>query len=160
MRSHKPNMLIARALAAVALTTLLGAGASAQAKKGPTWDPEKPIAMPSGKVVYKAVNKAIQMGSAWGDRATGPHGTFGKFKAKFLTPLHTHTFAYHGVVLAGVMTNPFGKTLEKNPPRMPAGSHWYVPAGMVHATACVSKAPCQFFFTSNGAFDFIPVKTK
>ena len=159
MISLKPNKLIARAAATAALTTLLGASVVAQAE-GPTWDPKKSVALPSGAVVYKNLNKAIKMADVWGNRATGPHGTFGKFVANFETPLHTHTFAYHGVVVAGVMTNPFGKMKQKNPPKMTAGSYWYVPAGMPHSTACVSKTPCQFYFVSDGAFDFIPVKAK
>ncbi|MFV2093221.1 MAG: DUF4437 domain-containing protein, partial [Hyphomicrobiales bacterium] len=136
MRGFKPNQTIIR-VAAAALLSLLGASGVALAE-GPTWDPLKPVAKPSGEVEYKNVNEAIQMADVWGDRTTGPHGTFGKFPANFDTPLHTHTFAYHGVVLAGVMTNPFGKTLEKSPPKLKAGSYWYVPAGLPHATSCVS----------------------
>lgn len=155
MRRFKPNTLTARVIT-LALAIGLGASAAAHAE-GPTWDPTKPVALPSGEITYENVNEAIQMADVWGDRATGPHGTFGKFAANFEAPLHTHTFAYHGTVLAGVMTNPFGKKGEKNPPRMPAGSYWYVPAGLPHTTACVSDTPCQFFFSSEGAFDFIPV---
>lgn len=154
MRGFKPNKMATR-LAVAALAALLGTIGAARAE-GPIWDPNKPVAKPSSEVPYKNINKAIQMADVWGDRSTGAHGTFGKFPANFDTPLHTHTFAYHGVVLAGVMTNPFGKTLEKNPPKMPAGSYWYVPAGLPHATSCISDTPCQFFFSSEGAFDFIP----
>ncbi len=50
------------------------------------------------------------------------------------------------------MTNPFEG--EDNPPQMGPGSYWYVPAGAVHATACVSNTPCRFFFTAEEAFDF------
>ena len=159
MVSIIPNRLIARAAAAAALTTLLGVCAAAQAE-GPTWDPKKSVALPSGGMVYKNLNKAIKMAGVWGNRATGAHGTFGKFVGNFETPVHTHTFAYHAIVVAGVMTNPFGKTRKKNPPKMAAGSYWFVPAGMPHSTACVSKTPCQFYMTSDGAFDFKPVKSK
>jgi len=158
MRGFNPTKLTAR-VATVALATLLGACAVAQAE-GPAWDPNKPVALPSGDVAYQNINEAIQMADVWGDRATGPHGTFGKFPANFETPVHTHTFAYHGVVLAGVMTNPFGETGEKSPAKMPAGSYWYVPAGTPHSTACVSTTPCQFFFDSEGGFNFTPLAAK
>jgi len=158
MRGINPTQLTAR-VATVALATLLGACAAAQAE-GPTWDPNKPVALPSGNIAYQNINEAIQMADVWGDRAIGAHGTFGKFPANFEAPLHTHTFAYSGVVVAGVMTNPFGKEGEKNPPQMPAGSYWYVPAGVPHTTACISDTPCQFFFDSAGAFDFVPVAAK
>ncbi len=54
------------------------------------------------------------------------------------------------------MTNPFEG--DKSPPEMVAGSYWYVPAGVEHATACISDDPCAFFFYADGAFDFIPVE--
>ncbi len=156
MRGFRSNRL-ATGVAAMALATVLGAGTAAAQAEGPTWDPNTTVALPSGDISYQNINEAIQMADVWGDRATGAHGTFGKFPANFEAPLHTHTFAYHGVVVSGVMTNPFGKAGEKNPPQMPAGSYWYVPAGVPHTTACVSNTPCQFFFDSEGAFDFVPV---
>lgn len=54
------------------------------------------------------------------------------------------------------MTNPFEG--EESPPRMGPGSYWYVPAGAVHATACVSDTPCQFYFHAESGFDFTPVE--
>jgi len=161
MRGFKFNTLTTR-VAAVTLATFLGACAMAQAE-GPSWDPKKPVELSNSEITYKNVNEAIQMADVWGDRATGAHGTFGKFPANFDTPVHTHTFAYHGVVISGVMTNPFGdsiETMEKNPPKLSAGSYWYVPAGAVHSTSCVSNTPCQFFFTSEGGFDFLPIAAK
>jgi quercetin dioxygenase-like cupin family protein len=41
---------------------------------------------------------------------------------------------------------------------MVPGSYWYVPAQAVHATACVSDTPCQFYFHADDAFDFTPVE--
>ncbi len=116
------------------------------------FDPAAEIATPDATITYEAVNEAIQFGTAWGDRNTGAHGTFGKFIANFITPFHTHSAAYHGVVLAGTMTNPFEG--DDNTPELGVGSYWYVPAESIHATACVSDTPCRFFFTSAGAFDF------
>ncbi|MEH6403286.1 MAG: DUF4437 domain-containing protein [Sneathiella sp.] len=96
------------------------------------------------------------MAHAYGHRGKGAHGSFGRFPANFETPGHPHTGAYHGVVIKGVMTNPFKG--EKNAPTMVAGSYWYVPAGMPHTTACVSDTPCEFYFHADGAFDFKPAK--
>ena len=96
------------------------------------------------------------MGAAYGDMSKGGHGTFGKFPANFITPVHTHSGAYHGVVIKGTMTNPFKD--QTDPPKMSPGSYWYVPAKSEHATACVSDTPCQFYFHADSAFDFKPVK--
>jgi uncharacterized protein DUF4437 len=114
------------------------------------------IALPAEQLVFENLNPAISMADAYGDRSNSAHGTFGRFPGEFLTPVHTHTNAYSGVVINGVMTNPFGG--EENPPEMGPGSYWHVPGGSVHATACVSKEPCEFYFHSDGFFDFIPVE--
>ncbi len=134
--------------AAVAMW-LAGAAAGAQDL---SFDPREEKATPAAAIKFQNINEAIQMGAAFGNMGTGAHGTFGKFPANFTTPFHVHTFAYHGIVVAGEMTNPFEDADET--PRLGPGSYWYVPAGSVHATACVSDTPCQFFFTSAGAFDF------
>lgn len=140
----------------VAAGVLLAGCAAGQA--GDAFDPSKPVAKPAAEVPWVDVNPAIRFGDAFGDRATGPQGTFGTFPGNFITPVHTHTGAYHAVVLKGEMTNPFGTDGEANPPRMGSGSYWYVPAGMAHATACVSEDPCMFYMHAGGAFDFTPVE--
>lgn len=142
-------------LLALMVSAGLPAGCAAQAGDA-AFDPDKQTVLPAAAVDYQNINPAIRMGAAWGDRSKGRHGTFGRFPANFQTPFHTHSGAYHGVVLAGTMTNPFEG--EASPPRMTAGSYWYVPANTVHATACVSDMPCQFYFHAAGAFDFMPVE--
>jgi len=121
-----------------------------------SFDPNLPTVKTSENLQFQNINPMIKMAAAYGDKSAGGHGTFGKFPANFKTPEHTHTNAYHGVVLKGVMTNPFNG--DKNPPKMQSGSYWYVPAGVEHATACVSNTPCEFYFHADSAFDFHPVK--
>ena len=119
-------------------------------------DPYGEIVVQKSALQYNNINPAIQMAGAYGDMTKGAHGTFGKFPAEFNTPFHTHSGAYHGVVLKGVMTNPFEG--EENPPQMEPGSYWHVPANAVHATACVSATPCEFYFHAGSGFDFTPVE--
>jgi len=107
------------------------------------------------QIEFKQIAPFVQMGSAWGNRSKGAHGTFGQFPGGASSPLHVHSGDYHAVVISGVMTNPFDN--DPNPPKMSAGSYWFVPAGSEHVTACVSKEPCVFYFHANGAFDFSPV---
>jgi len=96
----------------------------------------------------------VEFADAFGDRAKGPHGTFGKFPAGFETPAHIHSHGYRAVVLKGTMTNPFEG--EKNPPKMEPGSYWSVAAGAKHTTACVSETPCEFLMWGDNDFDFVP----
>ena len=120
------------------------------------FDADKDVATAAEEIVYNKINPAISMGGAYGDMTKGGHGTFGKFPANFITPVHTHSGAYHGVVISGLMTNPFKD--EKSPAKMKPGSYWYVPAKSEHATACISATPCQFYFHADSKFDFHPVE--
>lgn len=129
-------------------------GCTAQA--GSQFEPNKTVALPGWQLAYENVNPMIKMATAWGDKDTAAHGTFGKFPPSFATPLHSHSGAYHGVVLSGVMTNPFEG--EEKAPTLEPGSYWYVPAGAAHTTACVSKTPCSFYFHADSAFDFQPAE--
>ena len=140
---------------ALALILLLPAAASDHTKL-PNFDPSKDTVKPAQSIPYTHINPAIQFGSAWGDFGKTEHGTFGKFPGNFQTPFHTHSGAYHGVVIKGTMSNPFKN--EKNPPVMKPGSYWFVPANSVHATACISVEPCQFYFHAAGNFDFVEHK--
>lgn len=117
---------------------------------------EIPVAIDSERIAFEQIAPFVKMGGAWGNRATGPHGTFGEFPAGASSPQHTHTGAYHGVVVSGVMINPFDG--ESDPVEMGPGSYWYVPSGTPHVTACVSAEPCRFYFHADGAFDFTPIE--
>lgn len=137
-------------LAALSLVALLLGACAGQGSAG--FDADREVALPDSKLTFENINPAIRMATAWGDKSQDAHGTFGKFPGSFTTPVHSHSGAYHGVVLKGVMTNPFAG--ETNPPKLPVGSYWYVPAGAPHATACVSTTPCEFYFHAGQAFDF------
>lgn len=113
-------------------------------------------AIKSEQIRFEQIAPFVQMGGAWGDRSRAAHGTFGRFPAGAASPAHTHSGAYHAVVISGVMTNPFEG--EKNPPHMGPGSYWYVPGGMDHVTACVSAEPCLFYFHADRPFDFTPTE--
>lgn len=136
------------ALAAAALVAASLVSACAGETEIAGFDPAVEKVLPSQAVNFVNINPAIRMGAAYGNRGKGGHGSFDKFPAEFTTPFHTHSGAYHGIVIAG----------EKNPPEMSAGPYWYVPAGSAHATACVSKSACEFYFYAASAFDFTPVK--
>lgn len=86
----------------------------------------------------------------------GRHGDVIRFPAGFDSGLHTHTAEYRGVVIEGVLTNP-GEG-ESTSVRLPPGSTWFVPAGLVHATKCVSEQDCLFYVHQQAAFDFTPVR--
>ena len=117
----------------------------------------------SGQAIFKPANEVkyfkpmdgapIEFGMAYGNTFKSDHGTFGKFPGKFETPVHTHSQAYHAIVIEGVMTNPMqGQTGFVS--KMGPGSYWFVPAGQAHSTACISSSPCQFYMHQQVPFDF------
>jgi quercetin dioxygenase-like cupin family protein len=106
-------------------------------------------------LTFDQVAPFVQMSDVWGDRATGPHGTVAIFNANADSGPHTHSEGYWGVVISGMMQNPFGT--EVGAPDLGPGAFWYVPAGEQHSTLCISAEPCTFYFHAEGAFDFTPI---
>ncbi len=98
----------------------------------------------------------IQFGMAYGNTFETDHGTLVIMPDNFETPLHTHSNAYHAIVIEGIVTNPMqgqnGKAREMGP-----GSYWFVPAGQAHSTACVSDSACKFYMHQQVPFDFAMV---
>ena len=119
---------------------------------------EIPVFKAAGDINYfKPMDGApIQFGTAYGNTFESDHGTMGEFPGNFETPLHTHSYSYHAVVIEGVMTNPMqgqsGKAKELGP-----GSYWFVPGEQAHSTACVSDSPCKFYMHQQVPFDFAMV---
>ena len=158
LRGHSPMAKLRLVLAPVAMAALTACASNAAENRVSTLSNAKPRAAPAANIEYTQIAPFVQMGGAWGDRSKGAHGTFGIFPGGARSPAHTHSGAYHGVVISGTMTNPFNG--ETNSPELKAGSYWYVPGGVEHVTACVSAEPCTFYFHADGSFDFQPVKRK
>lgn len=96
----------------------------------------------------------IPFSYVWGDAKRGAHGEFVRFPAGFVSPVHHHSNAYHGVVIDGVLMNPMGRA--ESATRLPAGSYYFVPGGAVHTTRCVSEQDCLIYLHQDGPFDFVP----
>lgn len=147
--------LIAASL--MGLSTVACASGSYTHMKAPNKSPVIDQTLPLNAKVFESAfpgDESIRFARAYGDRATGSHGTFARFPPNFETPTHIHTHDYRAVVLKGEMTNPFKN--EANPPILKPGSFWQVKGGNLHSTACVSDVPCEFYMYGDESFDFIP----
>jgi hypothetical protein len=102
--------------------------------------------------VSDGVHGELNAGPAYGDLSKGPHGTFIKMPAGFVSPVHIHTEDYWGVVISGVASNglPGSKNVE-----LPVGSYWFQKGGEAHVTKCLSPNECIFFISQNGKFDYL-----
>jgi hypothetical protein len=97
----------------------------------------------------------LKASPAYGDLSKGQHGTFIKMPAQFISPHHTHTEDYFGVVVQGVGVN----TQEgKSDVALPVGSYWLQKGKEKHVTKCVSDTDCLFFIYQPGPFDYVPAK--
>jgi beta-alanine degradation protein BauB len=105
--------------------------------------------------VTDGVHGELNAAPAFGDLTHGPHGTFIKMPAGFVSPLHTHTEDYWGVVISGVAVN--GKPGSTDV-QLPVGSYWYQKGGEPHVTKCISPNECIFFVSQGGKFDYVPAK--
>jgi len=107
--------------------------------------------------VSDGVHGELNAAPAYGDLAHGPHGTFVKMPAGFVSKAHTHTDDYWGVVIEGVAAN--GKPGSTDVP-LPVGSYWFQKGGESHVTKCLSPSECIFFISQNGKFDYLADEKK
>jgi len=107
--------------------------------------------------VSDGVHGELRAAAAYGDLNHGPHGTFIRMPAGFVSHVHTHTDDYWGVVISGVAVN--GVSGSKDVP-LPAGSYWFQKGGERHVTKCISPNECLFFISQDGKFDYIADSAK
>ena len=103
--------------------------------------------------VSDGIHGELRAAPAYGDLTRGPHGTFIRMPAGFVSPVHTHTEDYWGVVISGVAVN--GRPGSTDVP-LPVGSYWFQKGGERHITKCISPNECLFFISQHGKFDYIP----
>jgi beta-alanine degradation protein BauB len=116
--------------------------------------------LPAGKVQFgptgiKTAVGELMAGAAYGDFSKGRHGTFIRMPAKFVSPLHTHTADYFGVVIQGVGSN--SRPGDADVP-LPVGSYWFQKGKENHITKCLSDTDCLFFIYQPDKFDYVPAK--
>jgi hypothetical protein len=102
--------------------------------------------------VSDGVHGELKAAPAYGDLAHGPHGTFIRMPAGFVSPVHIHTEDYWGVVVSGVAVN--GAPGSTDVP-LPVGSYWFQKGGEHHVTKCISPNECLFFISQQGKFDYV-----
>ncbi|NBX16686.1 MAG: DUF4437 domain-containing protein [Proteobacteria bacterium] len=92
----------------------------------------------------------------WGDQYKGAHGRYLKLPAGFEAGMHSHTAAYHGVLISGTWIHwENGQT----PVELPAGSYVMQPGKNDHNDKCKEGADCVILTVSDAKTDYIPGKT-
>lgn len=103
------------------------------------------------EVEWTEIVPGVDFGAVYGAFTEEPHGKMVRFEPGMIAPMHTHTHAYHGVVVQGTVTNPYEG--EDPPVEMGPGTYWYVPGGVAHKTGCVSEEPCLFYTHGDALWD-------
>jgi hypothetical protein len=118
------------------------------------------VSVPASEIKFfgagvKTEKGELNAGPAYGDLKNGKHGTFIRMPQGFVSPAHTHTEDYFGVVIQGVGANqtPGGKIVP-----LPSGSYWFQKGEEAHVTQCLSETDCLFFIVQPGKFDYVPAK--
>ena len=132
-KKHTPTHTLATATTAIALATVL-ASCSAVSANSKT---SSKLANPqSSRVAISEINWGKTpfgplASPVYGDFSKGKHITLIKFPAGTKTPVHTHTHDYIGVVISGV-TRHYLPGKPSTMTKLPAGSHWSIPANIEH----------------------------
>jgi hypothetical protein len=117
---------------------------------------ESSLSLPVTEMHYSPAGIGpIEISPGHGDMTQGTHSNFVKIPGGFVSPPHTHTEDYYGVVVAGVVAN--GAEGAKDIP-LPIGSYWFQKGKEKHVTKCLSATECVFFVTQPGKFDFVMSK--
>jgi hypothetical protein len=93
----------------------------------------------------------------WGDWEKGAFGVLVKFDAGTVNALHSHSHDLKIVVISGtfVHTPEGGKEVS-----LPAGSYLRQVGKRNHISGCGGGEACEFFLSSDFAFDMIPAAKK
>lgn len=106
---------------------------------------------------WHAVSDGRSVSPIYGDMKSGKHITFVKFAPGLKTEPHTHSKDYVGIVVKGTMRHHQPGFPETNT-LLPTGSHWSMPANVVHISECLPGSECVFAMYQEAAFDRKPAK--
>lgn len=131
-----------------------GTGTSASAGSGT----EKHVThTPVSELEWKVLPNGRELSPVAGDIKKGPHTTYVKFAPGMKTAPHTHSNDYYGIVVKGTARH-FEPGTPESKVVLPAGSHWAVPANVVHVSECLPGSECIFAISQKSYFDIKPVE--
>lgn len=111
---------------------------------------DAPAVVATADLEWVEIVPGVDFAAVHGDWAEGAHAKFARFAPGMAAPVHSHTNAYHGVVVQGEFTNPYP---GEEAVVMRPGDYWYVPGGAAHSNECVSAEPCVFFTYGDALWD-------
>jgi beta-alanine degradation protein BauB len=138
----------------VVYLAVLGVVCAAQSLLAQEPNSSQSLSIPAHHVKYKDLG-GPQLGTVWGDSASGAHGSFLRLPKGFVSPAHLHTGDYSGVIVEGSVTN---AEAGKQEVVLEPGSYYFQKGKADHVTKCIGSTDCLIYITQSKAFDFIPSK--
>jgi len=90
-----------------------------------------------------------------GDFGKGGHVTYVKFLPGMVTPVHSHSSDYTGIVIQGT-TMHWQPGKSDTQIKLAEGSHWSIPGNVPHVSECLPGSECIMAIVQQAAFDFVP----
>jgi len=110
-----------------------------------------------GELKWSEVSNGRSVSPVYGDMKAGKHITFIKFAPGLKTAPHTHSNDYVGIVVKGTARH-YQPGFPETETVLATGSHWAIPANVVHISECLSGSECVFAIYQEAAFDRKRVK--
>lgn len=95
----------------------------------------------------------IQIAVLWGNPMDGPSAVMMKFPPNFPGGMHTHTSAYHAVVVSGASKHWAQNETEATAALQMSGDYWYQEAGLVHQDSFPTDEETILYLQFEGPID-------
>ncbi len=90
-----------------------------------------------------------------GSLKEGPFSAIVRFPPGMMSPLHSHSSSYSGVVMSENMVH---SSSADDKETLPINSYWHQPAGEPHIDGCLSEEPCYLLVFMDGPVDMTPAE--
>jgi quercetin dioxygenase-like cupin family protein len=115
------------------------------------------VIWPAGDIKWEQLKggpTGVMIANLWGNYEKGAYGALIKFPPNFKSPLHTHSFDLHAVIVSGTfLFTPEGGTEKQLGP----GSYLFQPNTVKHVSAAGNQG-CTFLCEQPSKFDLKPVE--
>ena len=95
----------------------------------------------------------IQMAVLWGNPQEGPSAIMMKFPPNFPGGMHSHTHAYHAVVVSGASKHWLEGETEADVPLQRPGDYFYQAGGQIHQDSFPTNAETILYVQFEGPID-------
>jgi quercetin dioxygenase-like cupin family protein len=95
----------------------------------------------------------IQIAVLWGNPQEGPSAVMMKFPPNFPGGMHTHTYAYHAVVVSGASKHWGNDETEATAALQMPGDYWFQEAGQVHQDSFPTVEETILYLQFEGPID-------